>query len=176
MQWRDTVIYHIHIKFCDRLFSCSKCELFRHKWLFPVCAMHKSCYHDLPFAQWCLSPLLYFVTGKFLLNAGPNGSKKSGLHTWRMSPATRVSGLTSLFYAIENVEDCHCSVYGNSSAPITQWLFLEHLFFFLCPIWSLNIEIYKITILSVFEWERKLFPLFINCKVVCFLLMFLLNP
>jgi hypothetical protein len=23
----------------------------------------------------------YFVTGKFLLNAGPNGSKKSGLHT-----------------------------------------------------------------------------------------------
>ena len=49
MQRRDTVIYHIRIKFHDSLFSCSICELFTHTWLSPVCVEHKSHYHDLPF-------------------------------------------------------------------------------------------------------------------------------
>jgi hypothetical protein len=105
------------------------------------------CYHDLPFYQWCLS--LHFVTGKFLSNVGPNEGKRSGSRTWRTSPATRVSGLASQLNVIENVEDHHCSVYGNSSAAITQWLFLEPLLFYLCLIWSLHVEMNTIIILSL---------------------------
>jgi hypothetical protein len=47
-----------------------------------------------------------------------------------MSPATRVSGLTSYLNVIENVEDHHCSVYGNCSAAIFRtFSFLSVIFY-----------------------------------------------